>query len=176
VGLLIDLQPSAGPVLVVGGGAIAARKLRSLAEAEFEIVVVAPDVSEEIRTSPHTTVIARPFEDADLALRAFTAVFACTDSRNLNRRVGEMARAARIPVVVADAADESTFHTPATIRQGDVAIAVSTGGASPTQARMIREMIVTSLGPRWSQIGQAISTDRERRNAERAARREGTAS
>jgi siroheme synthase-like protein len=169
MGLLIDLQPSAGPALVVGGGRIAARKVRNLAEAEFEIVVVAPAVLDEIRMAPHTTVIERPFEAGDLRARPFAAVFACTDSREVNRHVGELAWRARIPVVVADAAEESTFFTPATLREGEVAIAVSTGGASPGLARLIREAIVNALGPRWSQLAWQAARDREARNARRRA-------
>jgi siroheme synthase-like protein len=169
MGLLIDLQPAAGPALVVGGGRVAARKVRNLAEAEFEIVVVAPAVLDEIRTAPHTTVIERSFEDADLRLRAFSAVFACTDARDVNRRIGELARRARMPVVVADAAPESTFFTPATLREGEVTIAVSTGGASPGLARLIRESIVNALGPRWRQLAGQAARDREARAARRQA-------
>jgi siroheme synthase-like protein len=168
MGLLIDLQPDAGPALVVGGGAIAARKVRNLAEAEFEIVLVSPNVQDEILLTPHITVIQRAFDDGDITLRTFAAVFACTDSREVNRRVGEVARAARVPVVVTDAAEESTFYTPATIREGDVAIAVSTGGASPALARMIRESIVTSLGPRWAALTWQIKRDKAERQARRA--------
>jgi siroheme synthase-like protein len=167
MGLLIDLQPDAGPALVVGGGAVAARKVRNLAEAEFEIVLVAPIVLDEIRAAPFITVHEREFADADLSLRAFSVVFACTDSRAVNERIGQLARLARIPVVVADAASESTFFTPATLRQGEVSIAVSTGGASPGLARMLRESIVAALGPRLTamafQAGQEKAARAERR-------------
>ncbi len=169
MGLLIDLQPGAGPALVVGGGVIAARKVRNLAESEFEIVLIAPEVRDEIRTAPHITLIERTFEDRDLEMRTFAAVFACTDQRAVNQRVGRLARQARIPVVVADAAAESTFYTPATIRQGEVAIAVSTGGASPKLARSLREAIVTGLGPRWTQIAWLINRDRAARAGARDA-------
>lgn len=169
MGLLIDLQPAAGPALVIGGGAVAARKVRNLAEAEFEIVVIAPAVLDEIRQAPHLTVHEREFAEADITLRPFAAVFACTDSRPTNERAGELARRAGIPVVVADRAEESTFFTPATLRQGDLAVAVSTGGASPGLARMIREAIVSALGPRWPQFAYQAEAERRER-AERRAR------
>lgn len=170
MGFLMDLQPSAGPALVVGGGQIAARKVRNLAEAEFEIVVVAPEIRDEIRVAPHVTVLGREFRDDDLALRRFALVFACTDVRETNQRIGELARRAGVPVVVTDAADESTFYTPATLRQGEVAIAVSTGGASPGVARRLREEIVKALGPRWGRITHELEESRTRREADRASR------
>lgn len=170
MGLLIDLLPSAGPALVVGGGTVAARKVRNLAEAEFEIVVVAPEVADEIANAPFTTVHRRPFADGDLELRDFSVVFACTDVREVNERVGRLARKARIPVVVADVANESTFYTPATIRQGEVAIAVSTGGASPVLARSLRQAIIEGLGPRWTQIALLINHEKEKRQLRRRAK------
>jgi siroheme synthase-like protein len=166
----MDLQPAAGPALVIGGGAIALRKVRNLVQSEFEIVVVAPLIHDEIRLAPFTTVHERVFEDADLTLREFALVFACTDDRDVNRRAGQLARAARIPVVVADAAGESTFFTPATLRDGDIAIAVSTGGTSPTLARKVREEIVKALGPAWAHLSYVAGNERRDR-AERRARR-----
>jgi len=76
-------------------------------------------------------------------------VFACTDSREVNRLVGVEARRRNVPVVVADRQSESTFFTPATMRDGDLAIAISTGGASPGLARLIRERVAAAgLGDR----------------------------
>ena len=168
MGLLIDLQPAAGAALVVGGGAVAARKVRNLAEAEFTITVVAPAVLEEIRLTPFVTVIEREFQAGDIALGyGFAVVFACTEDREVNRLVGQLARAAKVPVVVADAQEESTFFTPATLRDGDLAVAVSTGGASPKLARQIRERIVSALGPGWGQILQAARTERQARRRAR---------
>jgi siroheme synthase-like protein len=168
MGLLIDLRPAAGPALVVGGGAVAARKVRNLAEAEFAITVIAPVVADEIRSRPFVTVIERAFEPGDLALGyGFSVVFVCTDDREVNRTVGRLARAAKIPVVVADAQEESTFFTPATLRDGDLAVAVSTGGASPALARQIRERIVSALGPGWAQILQTARTERRARQRAR---------
>ena len=170
--MMVEMLPEAGPALVVGGGAVAARKVRNLAEGQFRITVVAPDVLDEIRVAPWVTVIERAFEDGDInAAPAYALVFACTDSREVNRRVGVLARAARIPVVVTDAQAESTFFTPAVVRDGDVTIAVSTRGASPVLAREIREAIVTVLksGPRLAQFALAA---REAREARLAAERE----
>ncbi len=167
MGLMIDLLPAAGPALVVGGGAVATRKVRNLVEAEFEIVVVALAIADEIRLAPHVTLFQRAFEPTDIDLRRFGVVFACTNDRATNALVGRLARTLGIPVVVADAQPESTFFTPATIRDGDLAVAVSTGGADPALARRIREQIVASLGPNWGSIVRAARSEREVRLAAR---------
>jgi len=162
MGLLIDLQPSAGHALVVGGGEIATRKVLSLAEAEFQVTVIAPVVSDPIRTAPFVFIEERLYEDQDLD-GGYALVFACTNDRKVNRRIGREARRRGIPVVVADARDESTFFSPATIRDGDLQVAVSTGGASPRLAREIRERIVTALGPGWASAVYRARAEREAR-------------
>src|SRR5690606_20832392 len=105
----------------------------------------------------------RPFDDADIAHAPWALVIACTGSRDVNRHVGELARAAHIPVLVADAQDESTFTSPATLRDGDLQVAVSTGGADPTLAREVRERIVAALGPGWGAAVAAARKAREER-------------
>ena len=85
--LMIDLQPAAGPALVVGGGAVALRKVRNLAEGEFLITVISPDVLDEIARQPFVSVVPREFLDADIeAEPAWSLVFACTNSRARTER------------------------------------------------------------------------------------------
>ena len=170
--MMVELRPEAGPALVVGGGAVALRKARNLAEGEFDFTVISPELLDDIRHLPFVTIIERPFEDADIEVRPWSLVFACTGDRDVNRHVGELARRRRIPVVVADRQDESTFFTPATIRDGDLAVAVSTGGASPYLAKYIRERIVTALGPRWGQVVYLARQEREERIAAKRAGKE----
>jgi siroheme synthase-like protein len=168
MGLLIDLQPAAGHALVIGGGEIATRKVLTLAEAEFQVTVVAPTISERIRVAPFVMLKERSYEPEDLTSRPWALVFACTNDRAVNRGIGLEARRLRIPVVVADARDESTFFNPAVIRDGDLQVAVSTGGASPGLARRIREHIVTALAPRWSNLVYQARFEREQRDKRRA--------
>ena len=161
---MIDLQALSGHALVVGGGKVAARKVRALVEAEFAITVIAPLIAGEIQRAPSVTLVERAFERGDLEhLVGFAVVFACTDSREVNREVGMEARARHIPVVVADSQAESTFFTPATLRDGDLAIAISTGGASPALAHRIRERIAAALGPGWGEVVSVARGERELR-------------
>ena len=171
--ILIELRPEAGPALIVGGGRVALRKARNLAEGEFRFTVIAPEVFEGFRSLPFATVIERPFEPADIeATPPWALVFACTNDRDVNAAVGKLARALNIPVVVTDRQAESTFFTPATMRDGEVAVAVSTGGASPGLAKMIRERIVSQLAPGWGTIASGVRSEREARLARERADRQ----
>ncbi len=174
MGMMIDLRPESGPALIVGGGKVAARKAKSLAEAEFQIVVISPVTDDAIRVLPWVTVLEREFAAADLPTSAlYSLVFACTDSREVNRQVGQLARAARIPVVVADRQAESTFFTPATLRDGDLAVAVSTGGASPALAAAIRTRIAAAIGPEWARTVHIARSEREKRPGRATAAKDG---
>lgn len=152
--VMIELRPSAGPVLVVGGGAVALRRVRNLSEGGFRITVVAPSILDEIRGLPGVMCFARTFIDTDIpdGESRWALVLACTGEREVNRRIGEAARAHAIPVVVADSQEESTFFTPATLRDGGLQVAVSTGGADPALAKALREKIAAVLGPGWSNL------------------------
>lgn len=162
MGMMIDLRAESGPALIIGGGKVAARKAKSLAEAKFRIVVIAPAIADAIRALPWVTVMEREFVSADLPdVAPYSLVFACTDSREVNQEIGRLARAARIPVVVADRQAESTFFTPATLRDGDLAVAVSTGGASPGLASLIRQRIAAAIGPDWA---RSVSLARKQRD------------
>lgn len=160
--ILIELRPDAGPVLVVGGGAVAARKARSLVEGGFEVKVVAPEICPDLEALPVTREI-RLFEDSDLMARPWALVLACTNAREVNRRVGELARAQRIPVLVSDSQEESTFFSPAVFRDGDLQVAVSTGGADPALAKSIREEIIAAVGPGWAETIAAARRSRDER-------------
>ena len=99
MGLIVELYPSAGPALVVGGGSVALRKARGLVEAGFAVDLVAPEVAPELRALTGVTIRERAFAASEVPGHAI--VFACTDRREVNRAVGEVARAAGITVVVA---------------------------------------------------------------------------
>lgn len=158
--VLIELRPEAGPVLVVGGGTIAARKVRTLVEGGFAVTVVAPGIGPDVRALAVES-LERPFEAEDMSAKPWALVLACTDDHAVNRTVGGMARECCIPVLVADAQDESTFFTPAVFRDGALQVAVSTGGADPSLAKSIRERIVSALGTGW---GERITAARKARD------------
>ena len=126
------------------GGSVALRKARGLVEAGFAVDLVAPEVAPELRALTGVTIRERAFAASEVPGHAI--VFACTDRREVNRAVGEVARAAGITVVVADRGGEGTASTPAVHRSDGLTIAVSTSGTSPRRAAVVRDAIAERLG------------------------------
>lgn len=172
MGLPVDLQPSAGPALVAGGGTVATRRVEALVAGGFAITVVAPEVSPAIRGLPGVTVCDRSFQPGDIAGCAL--VFACTSDRRVNEQIGALCRAANVPVSVADRRAESTFHLPAVHREGALAVAISTGGGAPALAAEIRDRVAAALGAGWGDRVAAARSERDGRLAAvRAESRDG---
>jgi uroporphyrin-III C-methyltransferase/precorrin-2 dehydrogenase/sirohydrochlorin ferrochelatase len=142
--LFLDIQ--AKPVLLVGGGEIAARKFALLKDAGARVTVVAPELGNAMQAAlarEEIVHVARGFAASDLEGQ-WLAV-AATNDRAVNARVSEVAAAARIPCNVVDDRELSSFIMPAIIDRSPVQIAVSTGGTSPVLARLIREKLETLL-------------------------------
>lgn len=130
------------PVLVVGGGEVAARKVRSLVACGARVTVVAPALCERLAAQARDGRIAhrhKRFEEADLD--GMEMAIAATDEAAVNEAVARAARAMRIPVNVADDAALSTFLMASVVERGPLRIAVSTSGASPALARKLRARI-----------------------------------
>ncbi|HEY9473254.1 MAG TPA: NAD(P)-dependent oxidoreductase, partial [Mycobacteriales bacterium] len=104
-------------VVVVGGGAVALRRVRGLLEAGALVRVVAPEVAEELSALP-VEVWGRRYAPGDLA--AAWLVHACTNSAEVNAAVAAEAGERRVPCVRADHAPGGTARTPAVARAGDV--------------------------------------------------------
>jgi len=134
--VFLDLRGK--PVLVVGAGKVALRKVRGLLEAGAEVTVVSPGRLPEFESLP-VVLRRRRFRPSDIGEQAL--VFAATDVREVNQAVAQAACAARIPVNVADAPEECGFLVPSRIRKGNLQVAVSTGGESPKLAVKLRKRI-----------------------------------
>ena len=142
--LFLDIKGK--PVLLVGGGEIAARKFALLKEAGASVTVVAPELGDELRAAlarGELTYLSRAFAAADLDGQWLA--IAATDDRAVNAQVSAIATGARIPCNVVDDRELSSFIMPAIIDRSPVQIAVSTGGTSPVLARLIRERLETLL-------------------------------
>ena len=163
------------PVLLVGGGEVAARKFSLLADANAVVTVVAPELGDEMSEAlsrgafTHRT---REFAAADLDGQWL--IVAATNDRAVNAAVASAANAARIPCNVVDDRELSSFIMPAIIDRSPVQIAVSTGGTSPVLARLIRERLETLLDGSLGTLAAFAERWRERVKAkftETAARR-----
>jgi precorrin-2 dehydrogenase/sirohydrochlorin ferrochelatase len=139
--IFLDLR--AKPVLVVGGGKVALRKTKGLLEAGARITIIAPNVSDELR-GRDVTLIEREYQSGDCNGHAL--IFAATSSREVNAQIGREASALGIPANIADAPEECGFIVPARFADGDVQIAVSTGGKDPRRAVAVRDRIRDLVG------------------------------
>jgi precorrin-2 dehydrogenase/sirohydrochlorin ferrochelatase len=143
--------------VVVGGGAVAARKARKLFQAGAEIVVVSPKILPALGDMSFV-VHERPYEYGDL--EGADLAFAATDSREVNAAVVREANARGIRINVADRPTEGDFAVPSTLRRGGLQVAVSTGGASPTLAKRIRNELEEVFGPEWAGVVKELEVVR----------------
>ncbi len=125
-------------MVVVGGGKVGLRKARGLLEAGAQVVVVSPKFDSNFDDLA-VEKIERAYLRTDL--EAAQLAFAATNDREVNRQVGEDARALKIPVNVADSLEECGFIVPARSSIDGVQIAISTGGADPSRAAALRRRI-----------------------------------
>jgi precorrin-2 dehydrogenase len=144
--------------VVVGGGQVAARKVRGLAEAGADVVVIAPSICDEIRSLP-VELVERSYRRGDLSL-AWLAMVA-TDRPDVNRQVYADGQEAHVWVNAADDTEACSFILPSVLRQGPVTVAVSTSGYSPALAIWIRERIAADLGPEVGLLAELLSEARD---------------
>jgi siroheme synthase-like protein len=140
-------------VVLVGGGQVAALKVRSLLTAGALVTVIAPEVSDEIGRAP-VTIVASPFRPRHLHGAWFVVAAA---NREVNQRVREAAERHRLFVNVVDEADQATAYLGGVVRRGDVTVAVSTGGKVPALAALVREALEGLLPDdvrRWGEIAR----------------------
>jgi precorrin-2 dehydrogenase len=151
--------------VVVGGGSVAARKTRALVAAGADVLVIAPEICEEIKSLP-VKVAERPYRRGDLS--AAWLALAATDNPSVNRQVFADGHDVRVWVNVADDPEACSFTLPAVMRRGPVTVAVSTSGYSPALAGWIREQIAADVGPEVALLAELLA---EARDALKAAGR-----
>ena len=159
--LFADLRDR--PVLVVGGGAVAERKVEALLLAGALPVVGSPQLSEGLQTWLEAGRIRwRAGEFSDHWLDDAWLVIAATDEAVVNRAVAAAAAARRILANVVDDAELSSFHVPAVVQRGPLQIAISSGGGAPMLARHIRRQLETLLDDSLGTLAELLTRQRER--------------
>lgn len=148
------------PVLVVGAGPVAARKVEGLVAAGAAVTVVATEVSGALGRASVAEVRERPFEPGDVT--GMRLVVTATGHADVDAAVAAAATAAGIWVNAADQPDDCSFILPAIARNGPLAIAVSTGGTSPALARRLRDRAAELL----TDDVVALAFDLQQRRAE----------
>ncbi len=142
--LFLDLTGQ--PVVVIGAGKVATRKIKLLLAAQASVTVVSPRAAKDIQRLKIRWV-RRKFRIGDL--RGARLVVAATDDLDVNRRVCAEAKRRRLLVNCAAPPDAGNFIVPSVIRRGALIIAISTGGRSPTLAKRIRRELEQYLRDRY---------------------------
>jgi precorrin-2 dehydrogenase/sirohydrochlorin ferrochelatase len=143
--------------VVVGGGQVALRKVKTLLAHGALVEVISPELTTELQRLVENGKIAlkqRQFQSGDLQ-GAFIAVAATSDNRT-NRKIAGEARESGIPVNVANDTVHSDFIVPSSLSRGDITVAVSTSGKSPALARKIRTMLEKELGEEYTLLVELV--------------------
>jgi len=151
------------PCLVVGGGAVAARKTAQLLRAGARVTVQAPALSAGFGADLDASRMvhrAAGFSSADVTDHAL--VIAATDDPDVNRAVAAAAKARRIPVNVVDQPKLCSFIMPSIIDRAPVIVAVSSGGASPVLARLLRARLETLIPAGYGRLAALAAEFRDR--------------
>lgn len=151
------------PCTVVGGGSVAARKAALLMRAGARVTVVALELGEalgDLVAEGKVRYIAGGF--SDFALDGSALVVAATNDESANVAVSESARRRGIPVNVVDHPELCTFIMPSIIDRSPVIAAVSTGGASPVLARLIRTKLESLIPTGYGKLAELVGQFRDR--------------
>jgi precorrin-2 dehydrogenase len=151
--------------LVIGGGAVAERKIASLLEAEAEVTVLSPDVTENVADWSKRNLIRlvpRRYRTGDVD--GFELAFVATDDPQVNGAVYRDGRNRNVWVNSADDPARCDFILPSVLRRGELTIAVSTSGSSPALARTIREELELYFTQEYESLAQLAAEVRDELN------------
>ncbi len=161
--LPIFIKTHGQPCLVIGGGDVALRKIRTLLKAQANVSVVAPQLCEGLRelvVQDKIQYLQESFTDDDIS--DFRLVIAATNDEELNKRISRLAQARNIPVNVVDNPELCTFIMPSVIDRAPVQIAISTGGHSPVLARLLRARLETLIPSSYGRLAKLMGEFREK--------------
>jgi precorrin-2 dehydrogenase / sirohydrochlorin ferrochelatase len=146
----VNLVVDGRPCLVVGGGRVAAGKVRGLLEAGAVVTVIAPEIDPAIAGLEGVAIERRAYRRGDIDGHRF--VVAATGDPQINQAVYDDGEAAGVWVNAADDPARCSAILPARIRQGRLTVTISTGGHSPAVASWLKERLAAELGPEYDQL------------------------
>lgn len=158
--IYIDIEDHA--VLIVGGGAVCARKAETMMRYGGRVTIVSPEITDEIAAWEHDGALAvhrKRYEESDLD--GASIVIASTDDPCVNARVARDCRRRKVPVNVVDVTHLCEFIVPAIIQKGSIQIAISTGGKSPALGRTLKEDLQRTIGAEYAEVNDLLGTLRK---------------
>ena len=163
--------------LVIGGGTVAERKIKSLLAAGAAVRLVSPDATDGLKAMAAGGKIDWRQEayapNGTDTLDGVFLVMACTNNRAVNAALTRNAQAQQLLTLCADDPEAGNFQSAAQITRGELVLTVSTGGGSPTLAAVLRERLEAEFGPEWAELVEIISRQRDfvKTNPDEAARK-----
>ena len=148
------------PCLVVGGGPVAARKARGLLDCGAAVTVIAPEVCDAMAQLQPLTLERRRYVAGDAG--RYRLVVTATGIAAIDGAVCADADAVGVWVNCADDGLRSSFILPAVHREGQVSVAVSTGGRSPALASWLRTRLAGQCGPGLAELADLLAGARRR--------------
>jgi precorrin-2 dehydrogenase/sirohydrochlorin ferrochelatase len=155
------LKLASRPCLVVGAGAIAESKIKSLLAAHASVRVVAPEATPKVRSWADSHRMAwqqRRFQPSDLD-NVFLVV-AATSSTELHEEIFREATKRGVLCNIVDVPDLCDFYYPAVVERGALQIAISTSGHSPALAQRLRKELEEQFGPEYEQWLEKLGESR----------------
>jgi precorrin-2 dehydrogenase len=149
--------------LVVGGGAVASRKVAMLLTCGAQVTVVSPETTGTLQSmlnSGRITLIKRPYRTSDL--EGMFLVIGATDNRILNRQIHMDAEKSGRLCNIADQPDLCNFILPSIVNRGDLILAISTSGKSPAFAKKLRKDLEKIYGDEYDLFLQLMGAIREK--------------
>ena len=159
------LQLDQLPCLIVGGGSVAERKLDLLIKAKADITVISLEFSDYILDLAKTHNIRCLKEEYSIKIlekNKYNFVISATNDVSLNERVAKDCKKYNIIVNVVDQPEICDFIFPSILERGDITVAVSTGGASPVLARVLRTKLETMVPGSYGKLAEIVSANRIR--------------
>jgi precorrin-2 dehydrogenase / sirohydrochlorin ferrochelatase len=149
----VNLDMTNKRCVVVGGGDVAERKVERLLECGAQVTVVSKSLTPALKARKKTGQmdhIDRDYEDQ--ALDGAFMVIGATNRNDVNERVSKEAMARGLLVNIVDDPDRCNFILPSLVQQGDLSIAISTGGKSPALAKKLRKELEKQYGPEYQTL------------------------
>ncbi len=152
----IDIQDK--HCLVVGGGAVAFRKVHVLLQFGVYVTVVSPTICKELKelskVEGKLILLEREFENADIQHCFF--VIAATNNRTVNEAIEVLCKESNTLVNLADSCDKSAFLFPAVVKKGDIVIGTTTAGKSPDIAKWVRMSVEAAVPDYMAELTECL--------------------
>jgi precorrin-2 dehydrogenase/sirohydrochlorin ferrochelatase len=159
--VFLDLQGKS--CVVVGGGRVAERKVKSLLDSGARVKVISPKLTGPLaRLKSREKIVHYPRAYRAKDLREAFLTIAATDDRAVNERVFQEATENCIPVNVVDDPAHSSFIVPSLVKKKELVVAISTSGRSPALARMLRQKLEKEIGPEYGRFLRLLGAVRKK--------------